>query len=741
MKNPLLISIVVCSTYAGAHAASVENTGTTASAAATTWLDHGGLQKRARALGQSHRGMIKTESIGTSLDGREIIALQVSMDGEKDPADRPAILLVAGIDADHLHGSAVAMNVVEQLLQRAAEGDETAERFLSDHTLYVVPRVNPDGTERMLYSDIRMASPRNTRPDDADRDRAMDEDGPDDLNGDGMITMMRIYDPRKADRIADPDEPRLDRSPDRSDGERPAFYLATEGWDNDEDGRLNEDGPGGVDLNMNFMHGYEAHADGAGRHQLSEPESLALLKYALDHQTIAAVVVYGRHDTLSTPISESGRAPSGAPNTIEKDDEAMYEMISERFVEVTGLQEPEQPDWGGSFVAWAYGQYGVPAFSTPLWSLPNPEPGDDSAAGQDGTSATPGDPAGGPGGRFDGGDFMEEFDIDGDGELNDDERTAAREAMRRRLGTHNHSPGGANRPGGRGGEARGGRGGRGSRGGRGGGGRGGGGGGGGGEKLTPSGIGDISMETMQELRQWALDQGYPVPDDDSMMSRMTPQMVEGFAKQAGIEIRRVAKDDGGGSRGRSSGAPTESDWLAYSDGRRNGDGFVAWTEIDHPDYERVEIGGWAPMFRSVPPVEALEEISRRQADFILDLAGHMPSVELQDVDVRRLSDGLWEVKASLVNEGRLPAGTAMAKRNRRARPWVVRLGVEPDAIVTGRPVHKVWRLEGDGGRYEMRWVVEHPGDAPLEVELFSEKYGQDRRSIPLSTDETDGGAL
>ena len=68
-----------------------------------------------------------------------------------------------------------------------------------------MPRVNPDGTELMLTSPIVHASPRNTRPDDADRDRAIDEDGPDDLNGDGMITMMRIYDPRKGDRIPDPD--------------------------------------------------------------------------------------------------------------------------------------------------------------------------------------------------------------------------------------------------------------------------------------------------------------------------------------------------------------------------------------------------------------------------------------------------------------------------------------------------------------------------------------------------------
>ncbi|MDG1899841.1 MAG: hypothetical protein P8I74_08250, partial [Phycisphaerales bacterium] len=262
-----------------------------------------------------------------------------------------------------------------------------------------------------------------------------------------------------------------------------------------------------------------------------------------------------------------------------------------------------------------------------------------------------------------------------------------------------------------------------------------------GEALTPSGIGDISMETMVELREWAVDQGYPVPDDESMMSRMTPEMVEGFAQQAGIVIRRVSKKNDGGKRKGSGDAPTDEDWLAYSDASHGGEGFVNWTVVEHPDYERVEVGGWAPMFRTVPPIGSLDEISARQADFIMELARHLPDVELRDIEVRELSEGLWEVKASLVNEGRLPAGTAMAKRNRRARPWVVRLDVDPDDIVTGRSTHKVWRLEGDGGRHEMRWVIEHPGQEPLGVELFSEKYGQDHHSIQLTNDDTDGGAM
>ena len=226
---------------------------------------------------------------------------------------------------------------------------------------------------------------------------------------------------------------------------------------------------------------------------------------------------------------------------------------------------------------------------------------------------------------------------------------------------------------------------------------------------------------------------------EEQMSQVTPEMIEMFAERAGIEIRRVTRDTGGPARGRDRGAPSEEDWLEYSDEARDGGGFVEWVRVDHPDYDHVEVGGWVPGFRTVPPMEDMGPIVEAQADFIVDLAAHLPDVELQDVEVERLSEGLWSVRASLVNEGRLPAGTAMARRNRRARPWVVRLGVEPESVVTGRRVHKVWTIEPDGGRHEIRWVVEHPDGEDLEIELYSEKYGGVVHAIPMTDAGTNGG--
>ena len=72
---------------------------------------------------------------------------------------------------------------------------------------------------------------------------------------------------------------------DPAKGESGGWALYSEGLDNDGDGFINEDGPGGVDINRNFMHQYPYLAADAGRHMVSEAETRALLEYVLAHRT------------------------------------------------------------------------------------------------------------------------------------------------------------------------------------------------------------------------------------------------------------------------------------------------------------------------------------------------------------------------------------------------------------------------------------------------------------------------
>ncbi|MFQ5429257.1 MAG: M14 family zinc carboxypeptidase [Phycisphaerae bacterium] len=242
----------------------------------------------------------------------------------------------------------------------------------------------PDGVERFLGA-ARDVNNANARPIDDDRDGVPDDDPPEDLNGDGLITQMRVRDPEGA-YLPDPDEPRLLRKADRAKGERPVFTLYTEGLDNDGDGEYNEDGLGGTDLNRNFPHAYPELAAGAGENELSEPESLALADFVLNHPNIAAVIVYGRHDNIIHLPGDKQRDVSGRGyRDLHPDDTPIYRHLSERFKELTGLEDGPKRDNAGSFYTWVYNQRGLPVAATTLWWVPKaekPEKPNASAASQ-----------------------------------------------------------------------------------------------------------------------------------------------------------------------------------------------------------------------------------------------------------------------------------------------------------------------------------------------------------------------
>ncbi|MHC4108226.1 MAG: M14 family metallopeptidase [Planctomycetota bacterium] len=627
-----------------------------AAAAAPAYHTHAELSAWINRLAGEHGSACTVESIGTSREGRALWALRLARPGPVEADRRPAMLIAANIDGDHLIGSAVALGIAARLL---TSDDEAAIAFLQQHTLYVLPRVNPDAAER-FFGDLKSDRRRNLRPDDRDRDGAIDEDPPNDLNGDGLITMMRVYDPETADLMADPDEPRLNVKPDRDKGDRALFKLATEGIDEDADGELNEDDAGGVDLNMNFMHGYKEHADGAGPYQVSEPESLSLLKYVLAHPNIALVLTYGQHDNLSKSPDGKGADNVGAPKTIDAKDVGLYKQIGERFREITGLEEVPSASANGAFFAWAYAHFGVPSFATPLWARPEPKKEEEK-------------------------------------EQKEGEQAEKPEAPSQRRGQRAAPPAEA------GGEDE------------------------ASEDLTPSGIGDISQETIDELRAAAEASGFEVTDE--MVAQLTPTAVEGFARRMGVKVRRIKTGSGAGGGAKNK---EEAAWLAYSDDEQDGAGFVAWQKFDHPELGEVEIGGWVPYFKTNPPPDAIEPIVEKQVEFVLDLAGRFPQVSLSDPQIKRLATNLYEVKTALVNDGYLPTGTAMAVRNRRARPYAVRLGVANEQIVTGQGVHKIWSIPGSGGREPLRWIVAAPDDSAVTITVYSEKFGEFEKSVTLT---------
>ncbi len=330
--------------------------------------DHGQLTAALRAMAAAHPGRCTLSSICQSRAGRDVWVVRVAASGHRDPENRPALLVVAGVAGDELTGSAIVLGELRRVLE-PAQPDPELDKLLATRTLYLLPRLNPDAAES-FFGAPRFDRAVVLRPTDDDGDGTADEDGPEDINGDGTVTLMRVQDAEKADMLPDPAEPRLLKKADAAKGERPIYKLYAEGLDNDGDEQFNEDPPGGVELHHNFPHGYREHAATSGPYPLCEAESKALVDFLIAHPRIAVVIEYGVHDNvIETPKGEKKDA-AGAPVDLHADDVAMYRELGEKFRKLTELKNPPKFDAAGAFFAWAYAQFGVPALAVSAWPRP-----------------------------------------------------------------------------------------------------------------------------------------------------------------------------------------------------------------------------------------------------------------------------------------------------------------------------------------------------------------------------------
>jgi len=305
-------------------------------------------------------------SLAKSPGGRDVWLITVGR-GEIDR--KPAVLIVGNVEASHLVGSELALRMAGQLVEKADE--EPIKALFEHHTLYFIPRPNPDGSEAFFRTPRLERAGNDTRTDD-DRDHKIGEDPPDDLNGDGLITMMRVADP-SGKHMSHPDDARVMIEADAKKNETGQFSLYVEGKDDDHDEQFNEDGAGGVSFNRNWTFKYPYFKPAAGPHQVSEPETRAVAEFAFDHPNIAAVFCFSPEDNLMhpwKPADSQGRIKTA----IQKDDAAYVYFLAEQYRKIHGGKDaPPSPAGEGSFSQWAYFHYGRWSLAARGWWIPKTE--------------------------------------------------------------------------------------------------------------------------------------------------------------------------------------------------------------------------------------------------------------------------------------------------------------------------------------------------------------------------------
>lgn len=332
------------------------------------------LAEALEALAAKHPTRAALGEIGRSLEDRPIHLITIASDPAR-AAEMPSLLVVAGMDGRRAATTEVALRMAERIAASESEAFDGV-------AVFIVPRANPDGAARFRALPSQRGS-LNARPVDEDRDRRTDEDGPADLDGNGVITLMRKLDPPPSLALptlaADDRDPRILREPRRLKGERPRYAIWVEGLDLDRDGLVAEDGPGGVDPDLNFPARWPEFDRQAGAFPLSEPESFALANFVAHHPRIIAVVALGRHDNIvNVPDARARDASGRMPAQLDEADAPLWGELSKSFREITGLVRADGADPAGSFALWCYLHRGIPSFATTMWARPE-KPHDEEA--------------------------------------------------------------------------------------------------------------------------------------------------------------------------------------------------------------------------------------------------------------------------------------------------------------------------------------------------------------------------
>mgnify|MGYP005839970389 CR=1 FL=1 len=637
------------------------------------------INSRIKSIVQGHSSDARIHNLATTPGGKELLMVEIGKEVSSQEKTRPAIFVVGNMDGTRALSSSACVFLANELLKNS--------ELYADRTWYILPVGNPDAYNN-YFSEVLFVDSRNDLPFNDDMDDRVDEDGLNDLDGNGLITKMRVKAP-DGEWIPVAGDSKLMRKAEYKEGEKGIYKLYSEGTDDDADGKYNEDGKGGVNVNANFPHLFEFFKPTSGLYAGSTPEAYSIMEFAYKHPEIAMTFSFGSSNFLLTP-PKGGRSGSvdmekitipeemakmmqidhtrtysmkeimdmvqpmlppgmvidesmiasflglGAVVNPMQEDLVFYNKISEdykKYLKDKGIEEDRYdpaPAKDGSFELWSYYHLGVPVFSMDLWGLPKLKEEKKESSG------------------------------------------ITIEAL---------------------------------------------------EKMSPDEFVELGEE---KIDMFLKENGAP----DQYKAEMVIGMVKGgqfTPEQMAGMMKQMPKPEGGDKK---KGDPREQALMAFSDTYLDGSGFVDWKEYDHPTLGKVEIGGFKPFIDINPPVEFSDSLLRNKVPFVFELVKDLPLLKIAKEEVSNKGSGIYQVEVWIENMGFIPFCTEMGKRNKIPVPAIITIEGDNIELMSGKsrtPVNQV------GGKKSVKysWLIKSDKNNDIKINLVSKTAGRDNKTIKL----------
>lgn len=276
------------------------------------WHDVSELQAGMRALEKAYPKFLKYISLGKSYGGRDIAAMIVNNPDTGPDTAKPAMYIEANIHGNEIQGGEICLYTIWYLMENYGHIDRIT-RLVDERAFYIVPTVNPDGRDYFMRGPGGNARTGHVPVDD-DNDYRFDEDGPEDLNGNGVIEQIRKYVPGEGTHRKSARDPRI-LEPVEPGQHGDYVLLGQEGVDHDGDGRVGEDGLGSYDPNRNYPADWQPNyvQSGAMDYPFQLPEAKAVSDFLTAHPNVAGLQTYHNNGGMilrSPGAEQTGEYPA-----------------------------------------------------------------------------------------------------------------------------------------------------------------------------------------------------------------------------------------------------------------------------------------------------------------------------------------------------------------------------------------------------------------------------------------------
>ena len=339
----------------------------------TFTYDHYYLQDEIEAhikqLKAEHPDIFDYEILLTTKDGNHLFAVTLTNKSTGAACDKPAFYIDGNTHAGEVTGMMAAMHAMDYFTTNYGT-DEKVTFILDNLAVYIIPCVSPDGSQTYLSTPYSL---RSVNRDYYEQGNGLQQE---DLDGDGVVRMMRVKDAHGAwKKVPDKENIMVRRSPDDICGE---FYsIYTEGSLGEFDGLnvpVNKE-KWGRDFNRNYPFGWfpEYRQPGAGEYPLANPENKAVAEFIINHPNIGSVAT--NHTSGGILLTVPGTYPEKkAPYEDMKIMNAIAEMGTEamgyKHINIFDSFTVDQDNYSsGAFDDYCYETQGLYSITLELWNL------------------------------------------------------------------------------------------------------------------------------------------------------------------------------------------------------------------------------------------------------------------------------------------------------------------------------------------------------------------------------------